>query len=252
MLSDWIASQRALLALEKQEEELQLASKLASLNAKECEEEGISILHLEVESIATSMFGRSTVTVKPVGQQALKTNASGKGNVSDGPKLSMKVGDEVKLHNPRMKGTADEDAATVNGVISKIINREISIVCEDVPDEELLAAPLRLDLRANDYTFRKMSSALTELEEHAGHPLVRVAFDSSVVLGPLRNDYKISSERLFNKDLNTSQIEAVNCALNASSVALIHGPVSLKRVRIYLTSTFKTCHGSQERGRRRR
>jgi hypothetical protein len=235
-LAEWIESQQALLQLEKQEEELQLASKLASLTARECEEAGISILHLEIDNIATSLFGRTTVTVKPARQGQLLKAAGGAGNnnsyinTKQGSKLSMKVGDEVRLYNPKLMGTADEDTAVVNGVISKVINWEISIVCDEVLDENSLSAPLRLDLRSNDYTFRKMSSALADLRDSGGHPLVRALFDRGIVPGPLSNDHRVTSDNLFNKDLNASQLAAVNCALNTSSVALIHGPVSYASV----------------------
>jgi hypothetical protein len=256
-LTTWITTQKSLLQLEKEEEELQLAAKLTSLSAKECEEQGISLLHLEIVATATSLFGRSTVTVKPAQsqqqiqqQQQLQQQQKAQqkaGQPSGTPthksvKISMKVGDEVRLYNPKLASAGkqkssskgkdnnddDDDEGSVTGVISKIVNAEISIVCDDeLPDESSMSgSSLRLDLRSNDYTFRKMMTSLSDLGDRMGHPLVRVLFDPTCEPRPLYNNIQITGDKLFNKGLNESQISAVNCALNAPSVALIHGPVS--------------------------
>ena len=216
-LNVWIATQQSLLSLEHAEEEALLAAKLTSFSAKECQDAGISILQLEIDGISTSLFGRCTITVKTTGKSKELQNKS------------MKVGDEIQLLNPKFSGSTEADLAKVDGVISKVSKHTISFVCDEAPDESYFEAPLRLDLRSNDYTFRKMTTALTELSDNWTHPLVRAIFDTSFVLPPAERNSLRSIEEMrnasFNKSLNPSQLNAVFCALHTPSISLIHGPV---------------------------
>ena len=54
----WIDKQVYLLNLEKEAERAQLKEKLDSLTAVQCQEIGLSLLHLQVESSCTSLYGR--------------------------------------------------------------------------------------------------------------------------------------------------------------------------------------------------
>lgn len=53
----WIDKQIHLLDLEKEAEQSQLKEKLDSLTAVQCQEIGLSLLHLEVDSSCTSLYG---------------------------------------------------------------------------------------------------------------------------------------------------------------------------------------------------
>lgn len=55
----WIDKQIYLLGLEKEAEQEQLKEKLDSLTASQCQELGLSLLNLEVESSCTSLYGES-------------------------------------------------------------------------------------------------------------------------------------------------------------------------------------------------
>ena len=53
----WIDKQIHLLELEKVAEQEQLKEKLESLTATQCQDIGLSLLHLEVDSSCTSLYG---------------------------------------------------------------------------------------------------------------------------------------------------------------------------------------------------
>ena len=53
----WADKQIYLLNLEKEAEQAQLKEKLDSLTAAQCQEIGLSLLHLEVDSSCTSLYG---------------------------------------------------------------------------------------------------------------------------------------------------------------------------------------------------
>jgi hypothetical protein len=116
------------------------------------------------------------------------------------------------------------------------------MVTDETPADEYIAStPLRLNLRANDYTFRKIRETLTDLTT-SDNPLVSLLFDhqheADTRLLPSNDNHWLPSESdtfddgyvgydqwFFNPNLNDSQKDAVKCALNSPYVSLIHGPV---------------------------
>jgi hypothetical protein len=55
----WLSLQRELLDIERAEEVAQVQDKLGTLSAADCETQGLSILQLQVQSMKTSLFGRT-------------------------------------------------------------------------------------------------------------------------------------------------------------------------------------------------
>lgn len=213
---DWVSSQRQLLAAEKQAEIEQLIQKLNDLSGSDCEKQGISLLSLVIDEIRTSLFGRCCITVKRMDGQPLH-------------KSSMKVGDEVTLYVPKLKHTNEEEKSYIDGVIIKTANNYIDIVCSDDEDVNftLFQPPLRLNLRASEQTHKKMMEALNALEEDHVNPLSHLLFASSINESSLINRNLLinkSNITYYNKNLNVSQEEAIKCALDATHIALVHGP----------------------------
>ena len=60
----WIFKQHHLLELEKLSERAEISNKLENLAPIECEELGISILNLEIESSRTSLYGRTCLSIQ--------------------------------------------------------------------------------------------------------------------------------------------------------------------------------------------
>jgi len=201
-ISEWIARQAELLALERDEEKAQLTTKLTTLSAKKCEDDGISILSLEIEEITTSMYGRTCISLQRRDKKTL-------------PNHSISTGDEVIL---RGKGEGTE---TISGVVSKVTPTGVDFVTEGYEETDL-DSPLRLDLLASEATFRKIHEALRSLDtvvDSPALPIADIVFNNRVVEAPILE--KIAS---FNTNLNESQVEAIECALGSKHVALIHGP----------------------------
>lgn len=163
------------------------------------------------------------------------------------PSCSLKVGDEISLRSQKGRAVvvdaADKEKRTsVDGVVTSISKTEIEITVQ--PEDEAVAditEPLRLDIRASEATFQKLMDVVHKLEEHSlSHPLVSLLFQKSVrmpsettTMQPaecnwIQNELaveEVGKVEPVNKCLNTSQLDAIRCALGAKRLALIHGPV---------------------------
>jgi len=109
----------------------------------------------------------------------------------------------------------------VTGVVSKVSSGCIDLVSQSGDDLEL-APPLRLDLLASEATFKKLKYALNDLEAlNDGHawPIADTIFNGRVIEEPL----KVKIEPA-NESLNMTQVEAIEVALGAKYLSLIHGP----------------------------
>lgn len=216
MRTEWVIKQKELLNIEKDEEIRQLSDKISSLTANECQNLGLSLLSIEIESTRVSMFGRICISLQRCDKKQL-------------PKTQFKVGDELTLYCPKFKHTTNEDTSNVYGVCSKVSNNIIEILCSDEIDEENFKPPLRMDLRASEATHNKMVQALTDLENDCENPLTNLLFSSSCLeqsnwIREICSVDDLKKITLINKNLNDSQEEAVRCALSASHISLIHGP----------------------------
>ena len=236
MLSSWIENQKSCLKLELNEEISQLKDKISQLSARECEKQGLSLLHLNILNIKNSLFGRFSIS--------LESNRI-KNKIID--RVCFKVGDEVVLYSTRKVSKQNNDntlnddedlSSSINGIVSKVSNETLEIVTDQSPEEVFLGPPLRIDLRSNEYTHNKMVGVLNQLEEVSQNqrnnncPLIPLLFDE-VEMTPYNlrsksNHTMIPNSNsdliLMNPRLNVSQIEAIKGSLDANYISLIHGP----------------------------
>ena len=192
---EWVQKQRVLLALEKEEEKIQLTEKLTSLTAKECEEEGISILSIEVESVKTSLYGRTCYALQ-------------RKDRSKFPIHNFKNGDEVELYSPKLKHTHEN--VSISGVISKVSSITIEMVCESGDDVELVY-PLRLDMRASEATHKKLTYGLNDLEASSrkdSWPLAHILLEGGEIgyYAPIKIEPFNSSLNRYKLYLSTSSV----------------------------------------------
>ena len=213
---EWTAQQRKLLALEHDSEKLQLTDKIESLTAKECEDAGLSLLSMSIESVTTALFGRCCLSlVRSDSRELLK---------------SFKVGDEVVVYCPKLRHTPE--FAEVECIVSKLLPASIQLIC-DVIDESIFDTSIRVDARANDSSYRKYLNALNDLESSA-LPLMTLLFGDkefqSLSLGIVEQTQKriesINADQIkfFDPNLNDSQRKAVANALEMKQITVIHGP----------------------------
>lgn len=218
-MMEWVRKQKELLDIENCEEAALLKEKLSSMSGKACENEGLSILNLEMIGIETILFGRSSVELQKIGKLVLPSG--------------IKVGDEVDLSSPNRP-----EIEPLFGLVKKITPTSISIVLDEY---DILCAevPLRINLHPSSKTHVKMMEALDALGAHP-LPLSDLLYssyssisNSSSSSGSISNsnllDVKASDNRIHrwcSSTLNPSQQQAIETAMRAKQIALIHGPVS--------------------------
>ena len=201
-LLSWTRKQRKLLDIEREEEKFQLINKIQNSSAKECEKDGISILSLYVDSVTTSLYGRTCFSLQRSDGRIL-------------PVHSIKTGDEVLLR------TKSSTEIVISGVISKVNSTSIEMVSETY-DEEELKPPMRLDLSASENTFKKLNYALNDLDrliDGPSRPIVDIVFNNFQIEEP--QPVKIDP---INVNLNEFQIDAIESSLGSKCISLIHGP----------------------------
>eukprot|EP01041_Mallomonas_annulata_P001055 gene1055-2065_t len=207
-MESWVLAQKELLELERQVERDQLLDKLTNLSAQECQELGISLLNLEVDSVRTSLYGRSCISLQRRDRKAFTIN-------------NFKVGDEAIILPYKQQTMKSSSIVSITGIISKVASDLVELIY-DGGDDENLEYPLRLNISASESTFKKVTKSLNELgslSAGAVYPLTQILFEDRPV-GFVQN-VKIFP---FNSTLNSSQISAVEHALGSPHLALIHGP----------------------------
>eukprot|EP01033_Poteriospumella_lacustris_P019858 gene19858-14450_t len=207
-MNDWIQKQKELLDLENCEEAALLADKLASLGAKACENEGLSIINLEVIGIEASLYGRCGANMQKIGKLPIPNG--------------LKVGDEVDIvcNNP--------DREPLFALITKVTPTSIMVVFDEY-DDVLLELPLRINMHPSSTTHTKMMDALNALGSKP-HPLAELLYTNigmhPMMAGNLLDPPSPFSEvvKWFNPTLNASQQTAIQTSLRAKQIGLIHGP----------------------------
>jgi hypothetical protein len=121
LTSSWADNQRKLLLLERDVEKQQLSDQISSLSPQECQDHGISLLSLEIESSYTSLYGRVKYLIQRRDKKEL-------------PKHSIKVGDEAELYQ---KSTTSENML-LSGIISKVTPSSVELVCDDDNEVNIL------------------------------------------------------------------------------------------------------------------
>ena len=237
-LESWLLQTRQLLELELLADTQLLSEKIKALSAKECEKQGLSQLGLKLVSTKSALFGRVSITLE-----------SDKVKNKTLDKLNFKSGDEILLYSTKTNKNSsnnneDFEQSSINGVVSKVDNATIEIVTDTSPEDCNLESPLRMDLRSNEYTHKKMIDTLNSFTK-TNHPLISLLFNqlsipSSQLRRPLTSTINVSTGSSsscsnsqsegtlipFNTNLNPSQIAAIQGSLEAVYISLIHGPVS--------------------------
>ena len=215
-VSTWTEAQRELLQFERDCEISSITEKIKSLSAKECEDAGLSLLHMVISSTSSALFGRCRLSMeRSNGQQLIRT---------------FKVGDEVVLYCPKLMNTPE--SIKVDGIVTKLHKTSIEIICDEV-DEQNFDRSIRIDIRFNDSTHQKYLSLLGDLE-NSPTSLVNLLFAEEDSLSQLlqssshskkpSTDDMVKKMEFVNSKLNDSQQLAVIGALETKQISVIHGP----------------------------
>jgi len=104
------------------------------------------------------------------------------------------------------------------GIVYEKRLSSITVAFSGKPPRFVYGKNLRIDLYANDVTFQRMEEALDKLKDC--HQILEI------ILGKRKPEFSSFQGKIdfVNKELNSSQKEAVEKALKAKDIFLIHGP----------------------------
>lgn len=192
-----------LLQVERQAEIAEAERLLLQRSDAELQARGTALLRLEVADLEPGFGGRLHAVLRP-SRGELPAHRFGPGDV-----VAVR---EQKDQRPLCTGVFVRGRAD-----------SVTVALDD--DEVELPGLVRLDQMVTDVTFRRLDSALRELQrEQKGEP----ARFLDVLFGEREPEFasKPATEaiRWFDEALDPSQREAIANALRAEHVALIHGP----------------------------
>ena len=199
-VSDYVSRLKELVELERKAEIEAMREEIKKLSGEEREKLGRAILNLNGKVVGQE-FGYRLVKygrAKPF-------------------KTEIGVGDLVLISrgNPL---TSD-----LVGVVTEKGSRFVVVALENLP--ALALKNVRIDLYANDVTFRRMLENLEYLSENG-----RRALEFLLGLKTPKEPEPVEFEP-FDRSLNKSQIEAVSLALGSEDFFLIHGPFGTGKTR---------------------
>ena len=193
-----------LLKLEAEEEARQALERGRRLSPAEAEKMGDTLTDLAIEDETAGLGGRLLLTLA-------KRNRG-----SRLPWTRLDVGSPVAL------SAGGESFVFARGVVCERTPRTIQVALNDLPDDVRDTHSLRLDKSADEVATRRQFMALDRARNASGD---RLADLRDILLGDEEFTFRPQVDlQPLDPNLNASQIDAVQFALAAQDVALIHGP----------------------------
>lgn len=208
-VEDFVTKMRHLINLEHEAEKNESRQVLERTSEGIAASKGFVLLNLRVQDMDGGLLGKTLLTL-----------SRNKGNENDDNSLPPHKFSQHDIVNIKPNRNEKGQQFHVEGVVYRLSDSAITISIDDFPDDDLICVPLKVEKVANYLTYKRLSDTLTLLEKaHHENPVCAVLFDRK---RPSFND-SIDFTPL-NKNLDSSQIEAVKLALQAQELALIHGP----------------------------
>ncbi len=188
------------LGWESEAEIARMAERRKLLGTKQAERSGESILDLAIQDHEQGLGGRHLITF---GKRKRDVPM---------PWHRLTVGSPVVLSN-----FSDDDGSSLTGVVSARRPDSLQVALDRWPDW----TSFRIDLTADEVTRQKMTSAINNVMNSRG----RLAQLRNVMMGDQAPEFAdLESNIEFHTELNESQQQAVQFALSAHDLAVIHGP----------------------------
>lgn len=237
--------------LELQSDVLLTNSYLTQYSPKKLQQLGLAVINLIVTNVKNGLGGKTLLELEL--DPALKSNDA---EILMG---SLRVGDIIKLDKMSNANTsetvqkkkAQENASkkkkgenkadkvqdeSLDAVLIRINSRTITIsIEEDTSDEKVLSLynnTINDNIRmwivklSNSITYKRMTSTMNRLGELTESNMSEII---QYLLGESQYASRSTGKRMkdkdfFNPNLNSSQKEAINFAINESAISIIHGP----------------------------
>eukprot|EP00775_Hariotina_reticulata_P006215 gene6215-6451_t len=217
-VGSFVGEMSKLLDLERQAEveRAQEATNICSTSTAQAR--GRTLLNLRVADAEGGLLGRSLLTLVP-------NKGFGSTPATALPAHKFGPHDVVAL---KPSAAALGGSPLCTGLVYRVRDTAIVVAMDEPPDEGL-DQPLRLEKLANEVTFKRLQETLQHLsssescpnaEQQPGLMLVDVLFNKV----PPKFAAALPAWKAVNSRLDESQKAAVNLALQAQDVALIHGP----------------------------
>ncbi|HAH06705.1 MAG TPA: AAA family ATPase [Elusimicrobia bacterium] len=201
-----------LLEVERAAEREEARLQAERVPAAEREALGKTITRLALVAVETAEGGYPVLTL---------TRAASKGQELS-PFHSLDQGDSVRLTFPPFPGGGSQAAAFVHGTVERVEEGRCEVAVDGAMPPKMPPGKLTLDILGSDATHRRMCRALSEVSGAQGTGAARLR---DILLGALRPEAgKRHPVELFDGSLNEWQRRAVESALAAQDLALIHGP----------------------------
>lgn len=193
---------KRLLELERRDERERLALERQALPLGELEARGLVVLDVELHETSVGLGGRDLATFTRDDRRPLTARL--------GP------GDLVAV-SPR-KAPVD---APPQGTVTRSTRTSVQVAFDRPLPEWAQEGRLRLDITANDVTFERARAAVSSVAAmNSGQARDR----REVLLGNAPPRFEKQKPFTSTRELNPEQLEAVQLALAAHDVALVHGP----------------------------
>ena len=187
------------LAQESRAEAEAVAARRKRRSPREAEKSGETLIDLAIADSRPGLGGRHLITL-------VKRNRD-----LPMPWHRLRVGSPIVLSD-----FPDDDQVSISGVISGRTSESIEVAVDLWPDGRVF----RVDLTADEITRQRQLAAIQVAKDSRG----RLGHLRSVLLGQVVPSFRERQPVELSQTLNESQRAAVEFALSAEEVAIIHGP----------------------------
>jgi superfamily I DNA and/or RNA helicase len=196
-----------LLDLEAESEKLETIRSLEKLSPAEAEASGSSLINLVIREEDSGLGGKILLTF-------------GKRNENLSlPWSRIGMGSPVILSE---ETPSQKDSTSWRGIVSRVNKNQIQVAFTQWLETEADRPTFRLDRSTDEISRQRQRLALESARSSKG---TRLAILRDVLIGKQPPVFeKIENPNPFNSNLNDSQNQAVQFALSAEDVAIIHGP----------------------------
>lgn len=197
---------------------------LNTLSPKKLASKGLAIVNLASENLKTGLGGRTILELKnDLGGHESEFIVAGDIRTGDIVKI-----DKVPSSTKKKSKTGDSDSGC-EGVITRISQTSIVITIDENFEEKILNIvndKLWIVKISNSITYKRMESTMRKLSEiDSPNQLVSLLLNEAKCLPPSTSklDSSYKSLTFFDENLNQSQKNAINFAIN-SPISIVHGP----------------------------